>query len=466
MKKIITLSCFVAIAAFWSCESEDAIPAQPFVAAFEKQSHDYSRISGEETMKVVFSETAKADGFVKIRIIATNAAYGVDFEIEPAAQDNEFTLPIYAGQSQTEFLFRNLVYPFNSDQKSIKLDIVSIDYPDWSNIQGYSSTVISFERSLGATAEPAIGGPNQGNQVYFDLSTETGTQVWRDSWDLGFYSGDDFRVAINGSIYMAAKKLDATDIDAVTEASVAAFQPQVQVGTFNPDNVAYIDDPTGSISGTAFSEVSQIEADNHVYLLNLGYTVGTDTPAAGSVAIAGNPRGWRKVRVLREGENYRLQYAELGSATHQEISIPKNAAYNFAFFSFNTASVVSVEPEKDKWDLNFTVFTNIIDGAGSYGYSDFVLNNVKAGVRVYRVNVTSSVTYENYALASANDGNFTNDQRIIGADWRDVFSGSAYTDRFYVLKDAEGNYYKIRMLAFLNQSGVRGYPKFEYKLLQ
>ncbi|RYF54563.1 MAG: hypothetical protein EOO39_39185, partial [Cytophagaceae bacterium] len=37
---------------------------------------------------------------------------------------------------------------------------------------------------------------------------------------------------------------------------------------------------------------------------------------------------------------------------------------------------------------------------------------------------------------------------------------------FYVLKDLDGNYYKIRMLGFLNPSGMRGYPKFEYKLLQ
>ncbi|NUY80854.1 HmuY family protein [Flavobacterium sp. MAH-1] len=462
MKKLLLF--FVLFAGFFAgCESEDQIADQPFVVAFEKRSYDYSRIPQHQTVKLVFSESAKADGFVRIRITTTNAEMGVDFDISDATENHELLIPIYRGQTEAGFVFENLIYPFDSDDKSIKLDIIAIDYPQPSNIQGYTSTLISFERSLGATTAPEIGGPNEGNQVYFDLSSETATQVWRDSWDLGFYCGDEFRVGINGSIYMAVKKLDVTNIDAVTESSVSQYQSQVSVGTFNPDNAAYIDYPSGQISGTAISEIS---SDNHVYLVNLGYTVGTTTPAPGSVAIAGEARGWRKIKVIREGEGYKLQYAELNSATHQEVSIAKNPAYNFTFFSFNTNSTVNVEPEKDKWDLNFTVFTNIIDGAGSYGYSDFVLNNIKAGIKAYRINVSGSVTYDNFDLADVNDASFQDDQRVIGADWRDVFSGSAYTDRFYVLKDSDGNYYKIRMLAFLNQNGMRGYPKFEYRLLQ
>lgn len=466
MKKILTICFMIASVAFLGCESEDKIAAQPFVVAFENQSHDYSKIVSEQVIGLKFSETAQADGFVTIRITPENAVYGVDFATNPAPVNNEIIVPINAGLGNSSFTFSNLIYPFDSDDKSVKFDIVSIDYPNYTNVQGYTSTVISFERSLGATTEPALGGPNQGNQVYIDLSTETSTEVWRDSWDLGFYSGDAFRVAINGSIYMAARELDGTDIDAVTQASVAAFQSQVTIGTFDPANAVYIDSPNGAITGTAFQEVSSIEANNKVYLVNLGYTVGTSTPPAGSVAVAGNARGWRKVRVVRDGENYKLQYAELNATTHQEVTIAKNPDYNFTFFSFNSNAVVNVEPQKAKWDLCFSVFTNVIDGAGSYGYSDFVLNNAKAGIYVYRVNVSAAVTYENFGLSAIDDNNFTTDQRIIGADWRDVFTGSAYANRFYVLKDLDGNYYKIRMLAFLNESGVRGYPKFEYRLVQ
>jgi len=466
MKKLLLF--FVLLSGiFFGCESEDEIAAQPFVAAFEKRSYDHREIQNVQTLKLTFSEKAAADGFVRISFTPTAAVYGTDFEIFPAPSGNELVIPFSKGDTGASFEFHNLIFPFDSLDKSIRFEITEIEYPQWSNIQGYTSAVVSFSASLGATITPSIGGPNQGNQVYFDLSSEKATQVWRESWDLGFYSGDDFRVGINGSVYMAVKKLEATNIDAVTEASVAAFQPVVAIGTFDPANTAFIDNPNGQISGTAISEISANDAENDVYLVNMGYTVGTSTPPVGSVAVAENPRGWKKIRILRDGNGYKLQYANLNSTTHQEVSIAKNDAYNFTFFSFNTNSTVSVEPEKDKWDLGFTVFTNVIDGNGSYGYSDFVVNNLKAGIKAYRVNVAdANIDFNAFGLSNVNEANFQDDQRIIGADWRDVFSGTAFADRFYVLKDSEGNLYKIRMLGFLNPSGVRGYPKLEYKLLQ
>jgi hypothetical protein len=59
------------------------------------------------------------------------------------------------------------------------------------------------------------------------------------------------------------------------------------------------------------------------------------------------------------------------------------------FFSFNTESEVSVEPKKNNWDLNFTVFTNEIPGYGTYGYTDFVATNAKMNVQSYKVTETS-----------------------------------------------------------------------------
>lgn len=468
MKTKLYISGLLFFMAFLSaCEPDNTIESQPFVAAFEKQSYQFTDIEAEQQITVVFSEPAQSSGTVTIKGEGSIAEYGVDFTTSPAAVNGLIELPFTAGQERITFTYNNLMFPYDldDDQKMVMFKVVAISYPSESNIQGYTTLQLAFTASIGSTLMPEIGGPNQGDQVYIDLSEETVTKVRRDSWDLGFYGGEHFRVVINGSIYMAAKNLNVTDIDAVTQASVSAVQSQVAIGTFDPANENYIDAPNGDILQTAISEISENNADNKVYLVNMGYEVGTSTPPTGSVAITGNARGWKKIRILREGDNYILQYANLNSATHQEVVISKNAAYNFIFFSFNTNNVVNVEPEKNKWDLNFTVFTNVIDGAGSYGYSDFVLNNLKGGVKAYRINVSPSVTYAGFSKAGVNDGNFTEDQRIIGADWRDVFSGTAFSDRFYVLKDIDGNYYKIRMLGFLNDGGVRGYPKFEYKLL-
>ena len=222
----------------------------------------------------------------------------------------------------------------------------------------------------GAAIAPEVGGPNEPNQVYVDLSTNTTSVVKRDSWELGFNAGSDFRVTLNGSIYMAAGQLSETNIDAVTSTSteVQELQPKIAVGTFDATNTAYVDAPDGTITSTAIAEISSTDANNKVYLLNLGDEIGTETPTTGSVDISDDSRGWKKIRILKSGNDYILQYADLDATTHKEVTISKSTTHNFTFFSFNTESEVTVVPEKSSWDLNFTVFTNEIPGYGSYGY--------------------------------------------------------------------------------------------------
>lgn len=327
----------------------------------------------------------------------------------------------------------------------------------------------------GAEVAPEIGGPNEQNQVYVDLSTNTSTSVQRDSWDLGFYSGSEFRVIINGSIYMAAAELSATDIDAVSsdDQEVIDLQPQVAVGTFQDESSNYIDAPNGDITATAISEVSDTEENNPVYLVNLGYEVGTNTPATGSVEVIGESRGWKKIRVLKNGDDYLLQYADLDDTSHQEVYISKDSNYNFTFFSFNTESVVNVEPFANEWDLNFTVFTNEIPGYGAYGYSDFVVNNTLAGVGAYMIDteIDTELSYETFTLSDVDETNFEyNDRRAIGSSWRNGGGPSTQPSLkdnvFYIVKDTDGNLYKLKFLALTNESGERGYPKFIYSLLQ
>ncbi|MFD2551385.1 HmuY family protein [Bizionia sediminis] len=326
----------------------------------------------------------------------------------------------------------------------------------------------------GAAIAPEVGGPNQPNQVFIDLSTSNTTEIRRDTWDLGFYSGSDFRVVINGSIYMAAGKLNTTNIDAVTSSSpeVQDLQTQVAVGTFEASSADYIDNPLGNINGTAIDAVSSNPDANYVYLLNLGYKVGTNTPATGSVEVSGDPRGWKKVRITKSGNDYLLQYADLDATTHDTITISKTPNYNFTFFSFDTETEVTIEPAKMNWDLNFTVFTNEIPGFGAYGYTDFVLTNTKADVTAYVVDteVDTNLSYDNFTLANVVDTNFSNDQRAIGSSWR---SGggpnslpSLKDNVFYIINDTDGNLYKLKFLALTSASGERGYPEFVYSLLQ
>lgn len=341
------------------------------------------------------------------------------------------------------------------------------------------NNVIIVPPSEGAVLKPSVGGPNQPNQVFLDLSTTEAKAVNRASWDLAFSSGSDFRVAINGSVKMAVKQLATTDmsITQVEDSNVAVG------GGNNPSSNGYCDNPTGVLTGagteirTAIAEISANDADNKVYLVNLGFDISTTTPALGSVKTDGNVRGWKKIRILRSGTSgYKVQYADLTATTYTEKTITKDTNFNFAFFSFASGNTVAVEPQKTKWDLCFTTFTNYVkfgtNPEVTYGFSDFIVSNMNGGSKVYQV-MTSEFTYDNFVKANVDETKFipsTTDQRIIGSNWR-VGGGqgvlpSLRTDRFYVLKDVDGNYYKVKFLSLTNEAGERGNPTVQYAILK
>lgn len=326
-----------------------------------------------------------------------------------------------------------------------------------------------------AVVEASTGGPNQQNQLYVDLSTSTKTPIARESWDLGFSSGAAFRVAINGSLKMAVKQLNTTNID-----EVQTEDASVSVGFSTLASLGYVDNPTGILEGsgagigTAIAEIAANDADNKVYLVNLGFKAGTTTPNLGAVATDGDPRGWKKIRITRSGNNYVLQYADLDAITHTTVTISKNAAYHFTFFSLVSGQEVTAQPEKNKWDLNFTTFTNYFPYSGAdvtYGYADFITTNVNGGTTAYEV-LIADITFEAFTLTSVEESSFitsASDQRVIGSNWRSGGGPSSLPsirdDRFYVLKDVDGNIYKLRFLALTNDAGERGFPVFEYEIL-
>jgi hypothetical protein len=335
--------------------------------------------------------------------------------------------------------------------------------------------------TVGATLAASVGGPNQPNQIYLDLSAQESKSVNRASWDLGFSSGSDFRVIINGSLKMAVKKLATSDITLPQ-----VIDATVSVGTSTLTSFGYVDNPTGVLAGagagigTAIAEISATDTDNKVYLVNLGLAVSAKPAGVGAVEVDGEARGWKKVRILRSGNGYKIQYADLNSATFTEKTISKDSDFNFSFFSLTSGSTVSVEPAKTKWDLNFTTFTNYIPSQDAeqkpievtYGYSDFITSNVKGGTQIYQVLVSAGISYADFKKTNVVETNFalsTTDQRVIGSSWRNgggpTSLPSIRTDRFYVVKDAAGNYYKVKFLTMTNDAGVRGNTTLEYAIL-
>ncbi|WP_238555588.1 HmuY family protein [Chryseobacterium sp. P1-3] len=157
----------------------------------------------------------------------------------------------------------------------------------------------------GSIVDPEVNGARQPNQVWIDLSDmnpETKklnqTVNLRTDWDLGFYSGDEYRVILNSSVAMAVAKIpNATDINKVKEADVKNLMNTVQVGPFGQAVLQYIDNPDGNFltQTTGIAPVKENDAENPVYLLNLGRKLdtGSNIPP-GSVSLSGDSRGWKK----------------------------------------------------------------------------------------------------------------------------------------------------------------------------
>ena len=338
--------------------------------------------------------------------------------------------------------------------------------------------------SEGVSVNPFVNGSAQPNQVWIDLSDiadgQTGqprqTTNNRTDWDLAFYSGNEFKVVLNTSIMMAAGKIpNVTDIENVKESDVASMKDEVQVANFNPDNVNYIDDVKGNFptSPTAIEEIKANASENAVYLVNLGKEIYTGTIATGSTITGGDDRGWMKVQIVRQGDGYKVRYGQLNAtgAGIKTVEVKKNKAYNYTFFNLKQDKEVLIQPEKNKWDICFTVFTNIIPSVGSYINADFVTTNNVGNVGAYEVKVaaTSMVdTFNKFKKENVDDSKFVyNDQRVIGGNWREVGpEGSKVKgDIFYVIKDPAGAYYKIRFVKIVNDKGERGHPTFMYKAL-
>ena len=464
------LILFFSFIALTSCNNDESSDSTPLAVAFVNPT---ANISNDETpVNVVFSSAAPSAGTVILNVATTNLNYGVDFTTTPAVVSNTISVPFASGATSATFTFTKLIDAIEGEVKNVSFTIASVTLDNSEIPVATSTTQLNFNETAmeSNTTLAENGGNTFPNQVYIDLSSGAKKEVVRTSWDLGFYSGSEFRVALNGAINkFAVKQLATTNID-----EVQAEDPNVTTGNFDAANMAYVDAPYGNISGTAIAEISANDADNKVYLVNLGQDIAT-TPAAGtSAALAGTARGWKKVRILRSGNDYKLQYANIDATTHNEVIIPKSAGYNYTFFSLVAGNTVSVEPLAAKWDLNITTFTGETfygsgESAGAYYFPDYAITNTKNGTKAYQV-LTSDFTYDGFALANVDTSKLENaaaaDQRAIGSNWRATMPLQIKTDRFYVVKDAAGNVYKLKFNAMLGTGGDRGHVTFEYQLLQ
>ncbi|HRO48337.1 HmuY family protein [Agriterribacter sp.] len=442
------------------CRKKDA-PLPDNLVQFESGNQGLAAAIPDITVKLKLTRAASSDIPVTISITPTGVAYTTDFTTAPAASSGTLSLTIPSGSSETSFTLTKTPGILLEGTEQIVFKIESSGSPVIIGSTNIFTLQFAEIISSGAAITGDGGGATYANKVFFDLSANSQTAVLRTKWDLGFYSGDDWRVILNSSTGMMAKQIDKNDLNDVTAADTIDFSTQVIFNQFEPDVAAlpYIDYPDGDLAKTAIAEISATASDNKVYIVNRGKGIGTPAP----------DRGWKKIRISRNGSGgYTLQHADIGATSFTSVDIPKNADYFFNYVSFETGAA-EVEPQKTKWDIAWTYFSNVTDFGGGevpYTFQDIVLHN--RNVTVAKV-LTSAKAYDVFAEADIASQTFVTTQSGIGADWRS--GGGPGTapfvrdDRYYIIKDGDNNYYKLRFTA-MTKDGERGYPAFEYALVK
>lgn len=473
-KNAFSLIVLVALLFIAACKEDPELPDNR--VEFESDALGIADDESELAININLFREAEKDVEITLQFEATGLTYGTDFTTEPAASGNSITIPVSKGATAVSFMVKKVEGILLDGDEELSIAFTTVPT---SLVLGEKLVLtLTFAEIVATSATMTVngGGATYPNKVFIDLSANRQTAIERTAWDLGFSSGADFRVILNSSNGAMARALDKNDLTTVTAADTASFGAQLSLSavfaavqqTTVPDWAAlamgWIDDPSGDITKTAIAEISATASENKVYIINRGTGPGTPAPQ----------RGWKKIRVVRNGAGYTLQYADIASTTFSEINITKDAAYAFQYLSFTTGAV-TVEPVVDRWDIAWTGFTNFTPSGTSAGnipyyFQDVILKNM-TGTQAVRVN-TSTKAYVDFAEADLTGLDFgTQTQTKIGSSWR--YGGGpppapapyAYDDRYYIIKDAANNYYKLRFTN-IGTAGERGKPQLEYSLIK
>jgi hypothetical protein len=451
---ILALLSFVLVLS--SCDKDDP-PLADNLLNFETQEQGFASEASEAEVKLNLSRPADMDIAINIELLPSALTYGTEFTTNPAATANQLNLSIAKGSTTASFKVTKAAGIFLSGSESLAIVMKTIGSGAFKGTNDTLTLKFSSIVSTGSqlTLEGKTTTSNYANGVYADLSNNKQTPVDRKSWNLGFYSGAEFRVVLNQAYQATARALTKTDIATVGFADTVGVYLNHDIN--DPATVSLVDYWDGDLTKTAFASVSATDNENKVYLVSFENSKNQDQ--------------YFKVKLSRTGSGYKVQYAKVGETAIKTIDVPKNANNNFVFVSLETDKIVAAEPAKASWDIQWTYGT-YNSGLGSpYWFQDLVLLNYLGGAQAAEV-LTSTVTYEAFAEANIGAVNFLKTRDAIGSKWRQGAGpsgpGTIKRDRFYVVKDPAGNVYKLRFVSWGGggDSGERGRPVIEYQLVK
>ncbi len=295
-------------------------------------------------------------------------------------------------------------------------------------------------------------GPEYNDQFFYSLATNTVVkQNSRFVYDLMFdCSADKFHIWLNTAKFMSVKRMSQTNLDSVVLRDTTGGDWHFELGEFNPDSNAI-----GNWWTTAGTEPLSA---NKIYLVQLG--IDND----------GNSFGYIKLQVNNfYGGAYSITYSDFVSPA-KTVLISKDATRAYRYLNLTTKALLDdIEPPKTDWDLCFTRYSVFFY---SPYYIPYLVTGVLQNPERVQVYLDSTVVFDSISFTTFNQSRLLQRRDAIGYEWKRVSSLSVdatYTMNLhytYYMRCDDDKYYKLRFFDFFNQSGVKGYPAFEYYQLQ
>lgn len=304
----------------------------------------------------------------------------------------------------------------------------------------------------------AVLGSTYVDQVYISLSQNKTWTASAGNYDLAFETDpNSHSIYLNGAKMMFA----------------------IRSGTFSFDNADTIGkiwrvdaehlDADSTAIGQWWSPQSLSSAGkSKVFIIDLGRFSNTN-----------HHHRYKKIQVLQfDSTQVTVAYADLQDEEEDQdtLIIPKDKNFSLMYFSFgNNGQLVYQAPPASEWDFVFTKYTHVFFDQplnSPYRYYPVVgglINrwNNTTGLMLEKDSTSFYVPFSDYNFSHVTMAQFTNAANVIGYDWKIIDINTAlYTipqHLYYVLKCADGFYYKLRVLDFYDQSGTKGTVTFEYQ---
>jgi len=280
-------------------------------------------------------------------------------------------------------------------------------------------------------------------QEYFNVLTNTFVQNNEHfAWDLSFESSANAKyIYLNSSNFVMVRNAGAVDFTSVTDTVYNS-----------PWKYDY---PTGEYKRTAIGTWFKTDGSskNEIYIIDRGKDIN------------GLDIGFFKLQIISVSEtNYKIRVALLDGTKDRTIKINKNPDKRWVQFYFDEDHGKEIEPDSQNWHLLFTQYTDF-DITTDGDTIPYLVRGALLNAENIEVAYIDDIDFKDINSSTIGRLQFSLAHNAIGYNWK-YFSlndgvYSIVPGISYVIKEKNGNYYKLRFLGFYNDNGLKGYPAFE-----